>query len=142
MIVKYTFKDNDFTQVIEKYLDEFGPFGRWVPGADVDRITNLMKIYNNHNDKYMEEKEISKEAFLTMKNELLKELYKHFLAYIDSIQENSNWSTDGINAKHLQETKEYIRDNIDISLVDNIPDQWENGEVVYYVAGAMKYITM
>ena len=26
MIVKYTFNDNDFTQVIEEYLNDFGPF--------------------------------------------------------------------------------------------------------------------
>lgn len=142
MIVKYTFKDNDFTQIIERYLDEFGPFGRWVPGGNVDRITDLMKIYDKHNDKYDEEKELSNEAFLTMKNELLKELYHHFIAYINSIQENSKWETEGFTAKHLVENREYIIDNIKISLVKSIPDQWENGEVVYYVASSMKYITM
>lgn len=142
MIVKYTFKDNDFTQIIERYLDEFGPFGRWVSGGNVDRITDLMKIYDKHNDKYEEEKELSKEAFLTMKNELLKELYHHFIAYINSIQENSEWETEGFNARGLVDNKEYIIDNIKINLVKNIPDQWENGEVVYYVASSMKYITM
>lgn len=142
MIIKYTFNDNDFTQIIEKYLEEYGPFGRWVPGGNVDRITDLMKIYNKHNDKYDEEKELSKEAFLTMKNELLKELYHHFIAYINNIQENSSWSTDGFTTKDLIENKEYIIDNIKISLVKNIPDQWENGEVVYFIASNEKYVTM
>ena len=26
MIIKYTFKDNDYTQIIEKHLEEYGPF--------------------------------------------------------------------------------------------------------------------
>lgn len=142
MIIKYTFNDNDFTQIIEKYLEEYGPFGRWVPGGNVDRITDLMEIYNKHNDKYNEEKELSKEAFLTMKNELLKELYHHFIAYINNIQENSSWNTDGFIAKDLIENKEYIIDNIKINLVKSIPDQWENGEVVYFITSNEKYVTM
>ena len=26
MIIEYTLKDNDYTQVIEQYLEEYGPF--------------------------------------------------------------------------------------------------------------------
>lgn len=141
MIIKYTFNDNDFTQIIEKYLDEFGPFARWVLGSNVDKIYELKTQYDNHNDKYMEEK-LDKGQYINLKKKLVIELKKHFKAYIESIQPNSMWHTDGFTALSLVQDKEYILDNIKISLVKSIPDQWENGEVVYFITSNLKYITM
>lgn len=141
MIIRYTFNDNDYTQIIEKYIEEFGPFARWVPNSNVDKIIELKTQYDNYNDKYMsQERDITKGQYINLKKRLTIELYKHFKAYINNIQENSNWSTSGFDAKHLIESKDYILKNIKIKLVRNIPDQWENGEVTYFYH--MKYLTM
>lgn len=144
MIIKYTFNDNDFTQIIEKYLDEFGPFYSFsYPTLQTyNRFKDLVEQYNDYNDKYTEDKDLSKEEFDIMKKELLTLLKISFTQYISNIKPNSNWRTPGFDAEHLQEDKEYILNHIKISLVKSIPDQWENGEIVYYIPGSMKYITI
>ena len=141
MIIRYTFNDNDFTQIIEKYLEEFGPYGRWIDNDLADVIITLGRQYNDYNDKYNEEKKMNKGEYLNLKKRITLALYRHFIAYIDSIAENSNWSTPGFDAKHLNEDAQYIKDNINIKLVRNIPDQWENGEVVYCI-DSTQHITM
>ena len=144
MIVKYTLKDNDFTQVIEEYLKEFGPFYafNYPTFEGVKKFKNLLEKYDNYRDKYYEDKDITLEEFKEIKSKLLVILKANFIQYISNIAPNSNWSTDGINAKELQDNKEYILNNIKVTIVTNIPDQWENGEVVYFITNGGKYITM
>ena len=142
MIIKYTLKDNDFTQVIEKYLEEFGPFYvfNYTKYNELDEFKKLLKQYDDYNDKYNEEKEITKEEYNKIKFQLHNILMTNFAKYITDIKPNSNWSTDGFNAQELQEDKDYILKNIKISIVKSIPDQWENGEVVYFITSNQKYI--
>ena len=144
MIIKYTFNDNDFTQVIEKYLDEFGPFYsfNYPTFEGIKHFKNLLEKYDDYKDKYNEDKDITLEEFKEIKSKLLVILKANFIQYISNIGPNSNWSTDGIDAKELQDNKEYILNNIKIKIVNNIPDQWENREVVYFVTNNQKYITM
>ena len=144
MIIKYTFNDNDFTQIIEKYLDEYGPFYafNYKSIEEMNGFSNLVRQYDNYNDKYNEEKGLTNDEYKKLKDKILKLLNLNFRRYIENISPNSNWSTPGFNAKDLQEEKDYIFDEIKISLVKSIPDQWENGEVVYFVTSNETYITM
>lgn len=144
MIIKYTFNDNDFTQVIEKYLEEFGPFYAFNYNMynGLDEFKKLLSQYDDYMDKYSEDKGLTKEEFNKLKNKLLIILKDNFTNYINNIRINSNWHTDGLDAIDLQEAKEYILKNIKIKIVKSIPDQWENGEVVYYITSNQKYITM
>lgn len=144
MIIKYTFNDNDFTQVIEKYLEEFGPFYAFNYNMynGLDEFKKLLSQYDDYMDKYSEDKELTKEEFNKLKNKLLIILKDNFTNYINNIRINSNWHTDGLDAIDLQNSKNYILKNIKISIVKSIPDQWENGEVVYYITSNQKYITM
>lgn len=144
MIIKYTFNDNDFTQVIEKYLEEFGPFYAFNYNMynGLDEFKKLLSQYDDYMDKYSEDKELTKEEFNKLKNKLLIILKDNFTNYINNIRINSNWHTDGLDAIDLQNSKNYILKNIKIKIVKSIPDQWENGEVVYYITSNQKYITM
>lgn len=144
MIIKYTFNDNDFTQVIEKYLEEFGPFYAFNYNMynGLDEFKKLLNQYDDYMDKYSEDKELTKEEFNKLKNKLLIILKDNFTNYINNIRINSNWHTDGLDAIDLQNSKNYILKNIKISIVKSIPDQWENGEVVYFITSNQKYITM
>lgn len=144
MIIKYTLKDNDFTQVIEKYLENGNPFLA-LNFSSYDNFKDflaLIKQYDNYNDKYNEEKEITKEEYNKIKFQLHNILMINFAKYITDIKPNNNWSTDGFNAQELQEDKDYILKNIKISIIKSIPDQWENGEVVYYITSSNNYIVM
>lgn len=144
MIIKYTFNDNDYTQVIEKYLEEFGPFYsfNYSNYKELDEFKKLLRQYDDYMDKYNEDKELTKEEFKKVKLELHDILLSNFVEYIRKIKSNSSWHTEGMNAEDLQESKEYIFRNIKIYIVKSIPDQWENGEVVYYITSNQKYITM
>lgn len=144
MIIKYTCNDNDFTQVIEKYLEEFGPFYyfNYETIEEMNGFSKLVRDYNNYNDKYEKDKELTKEEYKKLKAKIIKLLILNFKRYIENIKPNSAWHTDGLNAKDLQEDKDYIFDELKISLVRAIPDQWQNGEVVYFITSNEKYVTM
>ena len=136
MIIKYTFKDNDYTQIIEKHLDEFGPFLAMSYNTISEHkefIENVRK-YNEMSINNTERKEL--------KQKLVKTIKQAFKNYINSIKPNSNWQTDGINAEDLNDSKQYIFENIKIDIVNSISDKWQNGEVVYYFTSNQKYLTM
>ena len=135
MIIKYTLNDNDFTQVIEQHLEEYGPFLGTLNTIDenIEFKDNIMK-YDEMSKDDLERK--------ALKQKLIKTIKQKFKDYINSIQPNSNWHTDGFNAKELIESKSYILRNIRINIVNSISDKWQNGEVVYYFTSNMKYLTM
>lgn len=144
MIIKYTFKDNDFTQVIETYLDEFGPFYimNFPTNLAYDKFKELLKKYDDYYDKYSEEKDITLDEVKEIRKELTTMLKANFAQYISNIRPNSNWHTEGMDAIGLQDNKEYILNHIHIEIVKSVTDQWENGEAVYYFTSNMKYVTM
>ena len=123
MIIKYTLNDNDFTQVIEQHLEEYGPFLGTLNTIDenIEFKDNIMK-YDEMSKDDLERK--------ALKQKLIKTIKQKFKDYINSIQPNSNWHTDGFNAKELIESKSYILRNIRINIVNSISDKWQNGEVV------------
>ena len=136
MIIKYTMNDNDFTQVIEQYLEEYGPY---------------LAIFFETLDEHIEfKRDVAKYDELSnnspekakLKDKLTKLRNQKFIAFINSIKENSNWHTIGFTAREMIESKDYILSNISIEIVDSITDKWHNGEVVYYITSNMKYLTM
>ena len=135
MIIKYTLNNNDLTQVIEQHLEEYSPFLGTLNTIDenIEFKDNIMK-YDEMSKDDLERK--------ALKQKLIKTIKQKFKDYINSIQPNSNWHTDGFNAKELIESKSYILRNIRINIVNSISDKWQNGEVVYYFTSNMKYLTM
>ena len=144
MIVKYTFNDNDFTQVIEEYLNDFGPFYvfNYPTAQGLDEFKKLLEKYNDYNDKYYMEKDITKEEYKEIKKKLHTILKANIIQYMTSIKPNSGWSTDGMEAEDLIRNLKYLINNIKVSIVKSVPDQWENGEVVYYNPAWINYIVM
>lgn len=144
MIVKYTFKDNDFTQVIEEYLREFGPFYafNYPSFAGLTEFKELLKKYDNYNDKYYMEKDITKEEYKEIKKKLHTILKANIIQYMANVKPGSGWSSDGMNSDDLIRNLEYLINNIKVSIVRSISDQWENGEVVYYITSWNNYIVM
>lgn len=136
MIIKYTFKDNDYTQIIEKHLEEYGPYlGMLYSTIDdyiefKDNVTKYDEMSNNDPKR----KELKQKLI-----NIIKQVFKN---YINSIKPNSKWQTDGINAEDLNDSKQYIFENIKIDIVNSISDKWQNGEVVYYFTSNQKYLTM
>ena len=83
MIIKYTMNDNDFTQVIEQYLEEYGPY-----------LAIFFKTLDEHIEfkrdvaKYDELSNNSPEK-AKLKDKLTKLLNQKFIAFINSIKENT-----------------------------------------------------
>lgn len=136
MIIKYTLNDNDFTQVIEKHLEEYGPFL-----ATLHRTIDDSIEFNDNVRKYDEMSKDNPER-KELKQKLVKTIKQRFKDYINSIKQNSNWQTDGMNAEDLIDSKQYIFENIRVNIVNSISDKWQNGEVVYYFTSNQKYLTM
>ena len=51
-----------------------------------------------------------------LKQKLVKTIKQAFQNYINSIKPNSKWQTDGINAEDLNDSKQYIFENIKIDI--------------------------
>lgn len=135
MIIKFTFYDNDYTQVIQEFFEEGGIFNSNNFRTMKD-IVSFKENINNYSDiidtKY--KKKIEKEIINAIKN--------IFTIYISNINENSKWSTTGYTARDIIENKEYILKKLEISIVEEISDIWQNGEVLYYITSNDKYLVM
>lgn len=136
MIIKYTFKNNDYTQIIEKHLEEYGPFLITLHKTIDDSID-----FKNNVMRY-DEMAVTNPEKKELKQKLIRTIKQAFKKYINSIRPNSKWQTDGLNAEELNNSKQYIIENIKIDIVNSISDKWQNGEVVYYFTSNQKYLTM
>ena len=128
MIVKTTFKDNDYTSLLEKYWDKFlfcnsrcainKLEGREYVDASIELDDLLQKV-------------IYKEESLTVKD------LKRFTEIIkDSIIEF-------LKLKKLDEsTIKYLTKQLEVHTEFNIEDKDLNGEVVYYMFHTQKVIIL
>lgn len=148
MIIKYSFGDNDFTQVLEKYLDEFGPFYGFNYDNDTDRrkfMESIKAIDDYHFSLSVEnslDDVITEQEYETLKSKLIELLKENFKTYINNIKPNSNWCTEGMDSEHLQECKDYMFNNLNVDIVRFATDDWDNGETVYYFTSNQKYVTL
>lgn len=126
MIIRATFNDNDFTQILEAYFYKF-------------KFCNYNLYYKNCKDlKEYVDKSI-KSADLIRKitfetDKMTKEELKQFINIIkESIEEYLlvNYKTD----------YDYLVKHLKVSLLKSCSDKWENGEVVYYFINKDKYFT-
>ena len=128
MIIKTTFKDNDYTSLLEKYWDKFlfcnsrcainKLEGREYVDASIELDDLLQKV-------------IYKEELLTVKD------LKRFTEIIkDSIIEF-------LKLKKLDEsTIKYLTKQLEVHIEFKIEDKDLNGEVVYYMFHAQKVVTL
>lgn len=117
MIIRTTFNDNDYTDVLTEYWDEF-MFNHYYLG--LDDIEDLKE----YKDKRIQAEELLEKA-VYKPNEMTEEelqLFKERI--IDSIKVLVTKYYGG----HLRDLVKKIQ----VDIVPNIEDKWENGEVVYY----------
>lgn len=133
MILKITFGDNDFTQVIEEFLDK----------VYVDRGGAIQYII----DKY---KEADRDLYYKKINELMEFTFylnqkwseditkEDMLKYIEYLKDNLGYYFE----QHENENKDYLMKHLKITPVKTVASKWQNGEVLYWFTSYRKYITM
>ena len=148
MIIRTTFNDNDFTQVLESYWSNFWfkNYYRAVDKLDVN-ITDYDKATDEEwkqlrkwKDAKIEAEDLLQRAFydgdmvhddkrLTQKelDRFEKIIRDSILAYVEDIH---------------KEDYDYLSRSLSVSIRKTLKDTWENGEVVYYLLMHKKYITM
>ena len=128
MIIKTTFKDNDYTSLLEKYWDKFlfcnsrcainKLEGREYVDASIELDDLLQKV-------------MYKEESLTVKE----------LKRLTEIIKNS--IIEFLKLKKLDEsTIKYLTKQLDVRIEFKIEDKDLNGEVMYYMFHAQKVITL
>lgn len=131
MIIKVTFNDNDFTQILENFFSE----------QNLNSVMYYLKRFEKDDD------------IETLKN--YRKYHKLILEYTNKISENTindveiaefikilkDSITDYISDKY-KENLEYLSKSLNISIQKSLTDKWENGEVVYYFIRCDKYIVM
>ena len=127
MIIKTTFNDNDFTNILEKYWDRFMFDNYYKAVEDIEdlRLYRDLKI----DMEELLQKAVYKEADLTAKEESQFEDYikQSILAFIK---------------KRYPSNLDYLKDQLYVNIRLTVKDKDENGEVVYYFLKHQKYITM
>lgn len=134
MIIKVSFYDNDFTQLLEEFFNKF-----W---------TNIFLLTEKHkndlhqsildNDKFLEFEKLYKktgEKFKTLnedeKQQILEYIKENIIEYVSKSKLDRE-----------ETTLTYLKKSLRLEFVDSIKDEWKNGEVVYYFTMADKYVTM
>lgn len=118
MIVKLTVHDNDFYYKIMKFIKIM-----WEPiyGDDedieikVDEHLKSTKIFTYINPNY--DTKITPE----IKEEIITYLKEQFNKFLDVKCDNV-----------FADTKEYLKQNFEVSIQNSFTDRWENGEAFYW----------
>lgn len=132
MIIKITFKDNDFTQVLEEFFDKpvLSGFNYCLEKYSIDDDPETLNTYRKLSiliKGYLHK--------LKDENNFSKEDKKHLIAILkesilDFIKDN------------YAEDFEYLSKELIITTQKSVTDHWENGEMIYYFPTHDKYITM
>lgn len=127
MIIKTTFSDNDYTQILEEYWDNF-----WFKN-----YYNVVKDIEDPN-KY-------KDIRIDMEELLEKVFYNEDTVTVKEMQRFENYIKESIllyiKEFHSDEY-DYLKEQLFVNIRLSIRDKNENGEVVYYFLKQKKYITM
>lgn len=127
MIIKTTFNDNDFTNILEKYWDRFMFDSYYKAVEDIEDL----RLYRDLRFDMEEllKKAIYNEADLTAKEESQFEDYikQSILAFVK---------------KRYPSNLDYLKDQLYVNIRLTVKDKDENDEVVYYFLKHQKYITM
>lgn len=117
MIIKLTFNDNDFTHILEDYADKIFDITYF------DSINQFSEFKSN---------------IYKLENDILTRTERQRLKETIENQIRTNCK------KYLkkQNSSDYLIKSLEIKIVENIKDKWQNGEVVYYITSNMKYLVM
>ena len=120
MIIRTTFSDNDYTHLLEKYWDRFL----------FDNCYSALEELGKKDD------EESIRLWVT-KHKRIEELIEKSIYNEDKITDNDVYSLS-----EYANIIEYLEKSISVKIKKQLKDTDENGEVVYYLLKAQKYITM
>lgn len=121
MIIKLTVNDNDFQDTMKEFLREFYmrvlelSLDSRIDEGDVEAI----REWRNREKKLREilnpntSEEISEED----KEYLIAQIHKVFGHLVDN--------------RH-PDNSEYLKENLEVSIIESCTDKWENGEVFYW----------
>lgn len=142
--LKITLNDNDFTEILENFF------------TDVVRDSRV-KFERNYNycigdpkrelaDK-KDSESISQYIELSKKiDSIVKDIFddKNFVGnkleeYLDFVRINFNDYVDSLSLNDT--TKNYLKENIEITPINRISLEWQNDEVVYYIFSQYKTLT-
>lgn len=127
MIIKTTFNDNDYTNILEKYWDRF-------------YFDNYYKAVDN-----IEDLKAYKDARLDMEDLLNKAIYNEDTITVSEVRRFEKYIVDSILAyvkEFYNDDSDYLKENLFVNIRLSITDKDCNGEVVYYFLKHKKYITM
>lgn len=130
MIIKATFHDNDYKNVLEGFFSK----GLYLmlcyikEGLSESKEDTVLYVrYSNTIDKYCKMIQDEKIFEKHTQQDLLNMLGDAFNKYIDEMHSD--------NAK-------YLKENLELEIIDSVKDKWENGEVLYFFPMHSKYIIM
>ena len=122
MILRITFNDNDFTQIIEKFLETHICFGiryileKYIPDNSKEAVAKFCEI-SKKIDKYVSKLASYEKFNPTEEEDFINILKESLLDYIKD---------------HYPDDYEYLCKELKIKLLNSMTDKWENGEAVYY----------
>lgn len=127
MIIRATFNDNDYTDILTEYFDRF-MFDHYYYGLDD------IKDLKEYKDKRIQVEELIEKA--VYEPEKMTEEEKK--VFIDRVVDSIKVTVTKYYGGHLKD----LVNKIDVKIVPNVEDKCENGEVVYYFLSKQKYIEM
>lgn len=129
MIIKITVKDNDFTQILERFATEL--FDRLYFGFE-PKSDNIDEIVAS----YRAEKELQR----LLNSNIKEKLSQDEKAVIKANVVTEWWKfVETLNKE--EHTKEYLRKNFLVSISERFTERWENGESVYFFTMSQKWIS-
>ena len=130
MIIKATFHDNDYKNVLEGFFNK-GLYLMlcYVKEGLTDSVedTTLYVRYSTTIDKYCKMIQDEKIFEKRLQQDLINMIGDAFNKYIDEM---------------YSEHSKYLKENLEIEILDSVSDKWENGEVLYFFPMHNKYIIM
>lgn len=123
MIIRTTFNDNDYTDYLEEYWNDF-MFKNYYAEVDLykhkDDYDSLLKYRN----LYIEYHDLLDKIILD-KKDITEEDLKHFKDLIKR-------SIIAFIKYECLDSIKYLEDNLKIDIVNKVDDTWENREVILF----------
>ena len=136
MIIKFKVKDSKYTQIIERYLEDGGPFVLTYHNnkAEYEHFNGIVKKLKN-SKCYTEE-------YCSYKAVLEPIIYKNFTNYIEMSTQNKKWKTPRFDVNKLAKYKDNILKEVKIQVKDIIIPKPKGNTEVYYIDFIRQTITI
>lgn len=121
MIIRLTVGDNDFSLIIEKYFKDFykrltGLIEKEPSYTDYAAWIKMHKRYEEMNQ--LLNPNVVEKHTKEQKNKIIERVTKTFGEYVSLCTGN--------------DTAEYLKENLEVTIIDTMTDCWENGEAWYW----------